>query len=221
VRDGKAGPVTAEQHEYLGDVLTSARHLLHVINDVLDMARVESGTIEVVPEAVSLPPLVAEVRHLLRMPAEGKRIEVVTECAADTAPALADPPKLRQVLYNYLSNAIKFTPAGGRVVVRTMTTADGRVRLEVEDSGIGIAAEDIPRLFVEFQQLDSGLARRHEGTGLGLALTRRIVEAHGGEVGVRSRPGQGSLFFAVLPTACPESPARAGITSAAVAAAGA
>jgi signal transduction histidine kinase len=207
VRDGKAGPVTAEQHEYLGDVLTSARHLLHVINDVLDMARVESGTIEVMPEPVALAPLVAEVRHLLRMTAEGKRIEVETECAPDTGLALADPPKLRQVLYNYMSNAIKFTPPGGRVVVRTMAVEDGRVRLEVEDSGIGIAAEDIPRLFVEFQQLDSGLARRHEGTGLGLALTRRIVEAHGGEVGVRSRPGHGSLFFAVLPAAPAVSPA--------------
>jgi CheY-like chemotaxis protein len=103
------------------------------------------------------------------------------------------------VLYNYISNAIKFTPEGGRVTIRTQAQADETFRLEVEDTGIGIAAEDIDRLFVEFQQLDESTAKRQPGTGLGLALTRRLLEAQGGIVGVRSTLGQGSTFFAVFP----------------------
>ena len=102
------------------------------------------------------------------------------------------------MLYNYLSNAIKFTPAGGQVTVRARAAGSDRFRLEVEDTGIGIAAADLPRLFVEFQQLDAGHAREHQGTGLGLALTRRLVEAQGGVVGVTSTPGVGSVFHVVL-----------------------
>jgi signal transduction histidine kinase len=110
-----------------------------------------------------------------------------------------DPGKLKQVLYNYLSNAVKFTSDRGTVVVRATAQGEDRFRLEVEDNGIGILAEDVSRLFVEFQQLDSSSAKKYPGTGLGLALTKKIVEAQGGEVGVRSIPGRGSMFLAVLP----------------------
>jgi CheY-like chemotaxis protein len=110
-----------------------------------------------------------------------------------------DPGKLKQVLYNFLSNAVKFTPEGGRITVRTRAEADSLFRLEVQDTGIGIKEADLPRLFVEFQQLDASAAKAYPGTGLGLALTRRIVEAQGGSVGVESTAGQGSRFFAVLP----------------------
>jgi len=105
------------------------------------------------------------------------------------------------VLYNFVSNAIKFTPDDGRVTVRARPEGDLRFRLEVEDTGVGVAPADLDRLFVEFQQLDAGAAKQHPGTGLGLALTRRLVDAQGGHVGVRSAPGAGSVFFAVLPRA--------------------
>jgi CheY-like chemotaxis protein len=112
---------------------------------------------------------------------------------------VVDPARLKQVLYNYLSNAIKFTPDGGSVQLRASAAGPQHLRLEVEDTGIGIVPSDLPRLFVEFQQLDAGYGKRHAGTGLGLALTRKLVEAQGGSVGVRSEPGRGSVFHLVLP----------------------
>src|SRR5262249_32144203 len=112
---------------------------------------------------------------------------------------IADPSRLKQILYNYLSNAVKFTPAGGRVSIRVEPEGNASFRIEVEDSGVGIAPDDIARLFVEFQQLDSGTTKRHQGTGLGLALTKRLAEAQGGSVGVTSTLGGGSVFRAILP----------------------
>ena len=109
------------------------------------------------------------------------------------------PAKLKQVLYNYLSNALKFTPDGGRIIVRAVADDESQFRIEVVDTGIGIPAGDMDRLFVEFQQLDSSSAKKYPGTGLGLALTKKIVEAQGGRVGARSTAGHGSVFFAILP----------------------
>ena len=121
----------------------------------------------------------------------------------DVDPALGrvhlDPMRLKQVLYNYLSNAIKFTPEGGRVALRVRPDGKKRFRIEVEDTGIGIRPEDEHRLFIEFQQLDASTAKKFPGSGLGLALTKRLVEAQGGTVGVRSVFGSGSTFFATLP----------------------
>ncbi len=200
MHDAKAGPVSAEHREFLGDILTSGRHLLQLINDVLDLAKVESGTMGFHPEPVDVPALVREVCDVLRALAAQKRLRVTWE--ADHAPRIvADAGKLKQILYNYLSNAIKFTSEGGRVTIRASAEGADEIRLEVEDTGIGIAAKDLDKLFVEFQQLDASSAKKYSGTGLGLAFTRRIVEAQGGRVGVRSVPGQGSVFFAVLPLA--------------------
>jgi signal transduction histidine kinase len=136
---------------------------------------------------------------MLRGVALARRIAVETEVAPELHTLWIDPGKLKQVLYNYLSNALKFTPEGGRVAVRMRPDDTDSFRLEVEDSGEGIRSEDLARLFVPFEQLDSGSTKRHQGTGLGLALTRRLVEAQGGRVGVRSEPGTGSAFFVVLP----------------------
>jgi signal transduction histidine kinase len=141
--------------------------------------------------------------------AADKRIHVETSVEADVTAIQLDPSKLKQVLYNYLSNALKFTPEGGRVTVRATGEGDAAFRLEVEDPGVGIRSEDVSRLFVEFQQLDSSSGKRHGGTGLGLALTRRLVEAQGGAVGVRSAPGEGSVFWAVLPRVAAPSAAAA------------
>jgi PAS domain S-box-containing protein len=196
---GKAGPVSATHSEYLGDILTSAKHLLQLINDVLDLAKIESGKMDFRPEPVIMSKLVAEVRDILRGLASEKRVRVDLDADAPLGDLMLDPSRLKQVLYNYLSNAIKFTPEGGRVIVRVRPLAPDRLLLEVEDTGIGISEGDMHRLFVEFQQLDAGTSKRYAGTGLGLALTKRIVEAQGGVVGVQSMVGSGSTFFAQLP----------------------
>lgn len=207
IHDGRAGPVLDEQREYLGDILTSSRHLLQIINDVLDLAKVEAGRLALAPEPVRVDAVVGEVRDMLRTLAATKRMQVDVDLDPSLGELHLDPSRLRQVLYNYLSNALKFTPDGGRVVIRTRAEGDQRFRLEVEDDGIGIAPADLSRLFVEFQQLDASAAKRFAGTGLGLALTRQIVEAQGGEVGVTSTVGRGSTFFAVLPRAMIDEPA--------------
>ena len=203
MHDGKVGPIAPDHKEYLGDILTSSNHLLTLINDVLDLSKIEAGKMEFKPEPVNLERIAAEVRDILRSLAASRRIVLAIEIDPEAGDAVADPAKLKQVLYNYLSNALKFTPEGGRVTLRIAPADADHFRLEVEDTGIGIRAEDLGRLFVEFQQLDVGTAKKYGGTGLGLALTRRIVEAQGGNVGVTSVPGQGSRFFAVLPRVAP------------------
>jgi protein-histidine pros-kinase len=206
LHDAKVGPVSPEQKEFLGDILVSSRHLLQLINDVLDLSKVEAGKLELGPEPVDLAQLVGEVRDTVRSLAAAKRIPVRIEIDPTLGQVVADPGKLKQVLYNYLSNALKFTPDEGRVTVRVTPEAPDAFRLEVEDTGIGIKPDDLERLFVEFQQLDASAAKKYPGTGLGLALTKRLVEAQGGRVGARSTPGRGSAFFAVLP----KRPARGG-----------
>src|SRR6202040_309023 len=201
MHDGKVGPVAPDQKEYLGDILTSSRHLLGLINDVLDLSKIEAGKMEFLPERVDLGKIAAEVRDILRSLAASRRIVISIEVDPGAREVVADPAKLKQVLYNYLSNALKFTPEEGRVTLRMAPEGGEHFRLEVEDTGIGIRPEDLGRLFVEFQQLDVGAAKKYGGTGLGLALTRRIIEAQGGRAGVESTPGKGSRFFAVLPRA--------------------
>jgi signal transduction histidine kinase len=151
------------------------------------------------PEPVELGALIAEVSGLLGPAAAAKGIAVRTSVDGEVAGVIADAIRLKQVLYNYLSNAVKFTPDGGRVEVRARPEDMDRFRIEVEDTGIGIKPEDLERLFETFHQLDSGLTKKHAGTGLGLAVTKRLVEAQGGEVGVRSVFGKGSVFHATFP----------------------
>ncbi len=197
---GEALPVPAEQqHTFIGHIRTSGRHLLQLINDVLDLSKVESGKFEFFPEPLEVPAVVQEVVNVLFTPVQRKRLKVDIAVQPAVATIIADPARLKQALYNYLSNAIKFTQEGGHISIRALAEGDTHVRIEVEDTGMGIAAEDLPRLFVEFQQLDDSYTKRHEGTGLGLALTRRLVEAQGGSVGVRSQPGEGSVFHLLLP----------------------
>jgi len=198
--DTVAGPVSEEQKEYLGDILASSRHLLHLVNDVLDMAKVESGKMEFRMEPVKLAPLLCEARDVLRILAERKRISVSID-TGDVDQVVTDASRLKQVVYNYLSNAIKFTPEGGAIQIRSRWEGGRAFRVEVEDTGPGIGEADIGRLFADFQQLDS--AKSGLGTGLGLALTKHIVEQQGGAVGVRSQLGSGSVFFAVLPIKFP------------------
>lgn len=199
IHDGKAGPVTADQKEYLGDVLGSAHHLLRLINDILDLAKIEAGKIRFHPEPVALDALTKEVCGSLRTISDSKKIHVTVEIVPGLDAVEADSGRLKQVLYNYLSNALKFTPEGGKVQVRMRPEGDRFFHLAVQDNGVGIASEDQNRLFVAFQQLDSTASKKFQGTGLGLALTKKIVEAQGGHVGVGSAPGRGAVFYAVLP----------------------
>jgi PAS domain S-box-containing protein len=195
-----AVPADSPKHrEFLGHIGASGRHLLQLINDVLDLSKVESGKFEFQPETVDLALLVADVTGVLHTQLQGKQLTLQVDIDAGLGPLQLDPGRLKQALYNYLSNAIKFTPAGGQIWVRARPEGDLYFRLEVADSGIGIATPDVPRLFVEFQQLESGHDKQHQGTGLGLALTRRLVQAQSGTVGVRSQPGRGSVFHLVLP----------------------
>jgi CheY-like chemotaxis protein/anti-sigma regulatory factor (Ser/Thr protein kinase) len=192
-------PVDADtMHEYLGDILTSGKHLLQLINDVLDLAKVEAGKLEFHPEPIEVGRVIGEVLAVLRTTTAKQQIAVTTTVADDANHAVLDPARFKQVLYNYLSNALKFTPARGRVAVRVSALADARLRIEVTDTGPGIAPGQLGRLFADFQQTAEG-SKRTDSTGLGLALTKRIVEAQGGEVGVTSKLGEGSTFFAILP----------------------
>ncbi len=198
IHDGSAGPVDDQQREFLGDILTSSRHLLQLINDVLDLAKVESGALQIAPEPVELARVLGEVRDLLRGLAADRRLQLELQVADDLGSVTVDPAKLRQILYNYVSNALKFTPPGGRVTISAALIGDA-FRIEVEDTGIGIASDDLRYLFMPFRQLDASATKRYQGTGLGLALTKRLAEAHGGKVGVRSVRGAGSTFWVELP----------------------
>ena len=208
LHDGEVGALTPKQIEFLGDILAAGRHLLGLINDVLDLAKVEAGKTEFRPEPVDLGDLTGKLVQSLRAATADKQIEVEVSVDPTLTDVALDPGRFKQILYNYVSNALKFTPDGGRVVVRLTPEGADRFRVEVEDTGVGVAADNRQHLFVAFQQLDSSAAKRHPGTGLGLALTKQLTEAQGGEVGMRPAPSQGSVFFAVLPRRPPPQPVR-------------
>ncbi len=199
MHDEKVGPISPDHKEYLHDILTSARHLLQLINDVLDLSKVESGKFEFLFEKTDPVILVGEVRDIVRTLAAKKRIKLQTEIHPSLSTIEADARSLKQILYNYVSNALKFTPEEGEVKVSIMPEEGDSFRIEVADTGVGIRSKDLHRLFMEFQQLDTSSSEQYAGTGLGLALTKRIVEAHGGHVGVKSTPGKGSIFYATMP----------------------
>lgn len=197
--DGQVTPDMPQFKDFMQDILTSGQHLLQLINDVLDLSKVEAGRLEFHPEHTDLDQIVAESIGILRPLAAQRRLTVAHQVDHSIDTVFVDRARLKQVLYNYLSNAIKFTPEQGRVDVVVSAEGGDRFRVAVRDTGIGISAADVQRLFVEFNQLEAGAAKKHQGTGLGLALTKRLIEAQGGTVGVDSTPGRGSTFFAVLP----------------------
>ena len=197
--DEKPGPLAPKQKEYLGDVLSSARHLLQLINDVLDLAKVEAGKMELHAETFPVHQAVDEVVAVIKGIASKKHISVSIDIGAGLDAVKLDVHKFKQVLYNLLSNAIKFSKDSGQLTVKARRLVPHEFELQICDTGIGIKAEDMGRVFNEFEQLDSGTARRFLGTGLGLALTKKIVEFQGGRISVESEPGKGSVFTVVLP----------------------
>jgi len=192
-----AGPLNPEQTKQLEMVRNSARHLLALINDVLDISKIEAGQIEIAPAPFDLPEAIEKVLHLVAPLAEKKQLPLVKQIAPGVGQITSDRRRVEQILLNLLSNAIKFTPQGA--VTLAACSVDGVIRVSVTDTGIGIKPEDIGKLFQPFRQLDTGLTRQHEGTGLGLAICRRLVERLGGKISVESRWGQGSMFQFTLP----------------------
>ncbi len=194
------GPLNERQQSSLRIVEASGRHLLELINEVLDLARIEAGRLELAKEwTLALEPCEAGLA-LVREQAAAKGVGLQLTMADPQVRLAADPRRLRQILVNLLANAVKFTPAAGHVTLSVHEVAGGEaLAFSVADTGIGIAPEDQARLFQPFVQIDAGLARRHEGTGLGLALVRRLADLHGGSVALESELGKGSRFTVTLP----------------------
>lgn len=197
-------PTVSTTRELSGNILASGRHLLTLINDVLDLAKVEAGKIEVDPEPIDLREILAEVGAIVRPLAQAKRQDLRAPAATVIPTVLADPARLRQVLFNLIANAIKFTPDGGRIMLDVEVGADA-VTLSVADDGPGMSEEECARVFDPFER--GSASGRVEGAGLGLSLARRLVELQGGEIWVRATPGRGSTFSFTVPLA----PARAAV----------
>jgi DNA-binding response OmpR family regulator/anti-sigma regulatory factor (Ser/Thr protein kinase) len=196
---GVAGELNAKQRTYVQDVLDSGQHLLTLINDVLDLSKVDAGRVELYREWLAPEEIGRAVLTIVQPLADKRGVQLAAELPAGLPRIHADNVRFKQILFNLLSNGIKFTPRGGRVCLSASAT-DGGLYLAVSDTGIGIKADDLPRLFQEFEQIEPAMGVKPEGTGLGLALTRRLVGLHGGRIDVRSEPGRGSVFTVYMPT---------------------
>jgi len=198
--DRTCGDLNEDQRGQAADIHSSGRHLLGLINDILDLSKIEAGKMPLNEEVFEVGPVIEEAMALLRVEAGRKRIDLSARLDNPRLSVSADRSKVKQVMSNLLSNAVKFTPTSGRVTL-TAGVDNDRLRIEVVDTGIGIKPEDQARIFQAFTQVDGSLARQYQGTGLGLALVRKFLEMHGGEVTVESRPGAGSRFTVHIPGA--------------------
>ncbi len=222
LKDGLMGDLTDEQRGYIGDILESGQHQLALINDIMDLSKVEAGKMTLHLESVDLASLFSNSLSMVREKAAAQHIRLSFDIADGLSDIQADVRKAKQIVYNLLSNAVKFTPEGGNVTLRVRLVSRAQVgqltgrwagmslpwsndkitdfiEISVTDSGIGIANEDFERLFTPFSQIDSSLARKYEGTGLGLAIVKNLAELHGGTVAVESAKGQGTCFTVWLP----------------------
>jgi signal transduction histidine kinase len=198
LRERMFGELNDKQAEYVDDILSSGRHLLALINDILDLTKIEAGRMDLEMSRFDPRPALDAAVLLVRERASRKGLDLQSRVDAGVAGIEADERKFKQVVLNLLSNAVKFTPPGGRVALRA-AGVDGSLRIEVADTGPGIAAADQELIFEEFRQAHGSAGQAREGTGLGLALAKRFVELHGGRIGVDSRPGTGSTFWFTLP----------------------
>jgi signal transduction histidine kinase/CheY-like chemotaxis protein/HAMP domain-containing protein len=204
LRDGICGDLNRDQMASVIDIHESGRHLLQMINDILDLSKVEAGKMELQPEEFSVTESLDDIQSIVRDMANKKRLRLQIAVPDDLPDIYADQVKFKQIMYNLLSNAVKFTPEGGRITIDANLN-DDRFLISVTDTGIGIDPEDHEAIFDEFKQLDSSRSRQYEGTGLGLALTKRLVELHGGKIWVESEGlGMGSKFSFTLPAVKPD-----------------
>ncbi|HAV78526.1 MAG TPA: hypothetical protein DCX53_14350 [Anaerolineae bacterium] len=194
------GPLNEKQEQYIQLISSSGEHLLDVINDILDISKIEAGKFELRPEIISVNEICESSINFVEEMADKKSITLDFQNKRSITSLHADPQRLKQILVNLLSNAVKFTHENGTVSLEVLTNAEGdQIHFTVTDNGVGIAPEDQPRLFKPFTQLDSSLARQQEGTGLGLALILKLAELHGGSIRVESDVGKGSRFTVTLP----------------------
>ncbi|QOJ07925.1 MAG: hypothetical protein HRU72_08625 [Planctomycetia bacterium] len=198
LKDDVIGPLNKEQKECLDDIHSSGQHLLSMINNILDFSKIEAGKFELTYEEFSFEEVIGEVLNAVFKFSNKKGIRMQTQFHPDIPLIIADKVKFKQILFNLLSNAIKFTPENGKVTIYAKL-AEQYVQIEVSDTGIGIKSEDIDKLFKPFLQLDGSYSRRYEGTGLGLILTKHLVELQGGKIWVESEYGKGSTFTFTLP----------------------
>lgn len=203
----KLGPLNEVQHTDLLVIYNSAQHLLSLVNDILDLSKIEAGKMRLDREWVSIEEIIVGVIASMYILIEGKPIELREEIEANLPRVYVDRGRIRQVVLNILSNAAKFTDAGSITMRVHRLNGEGRefVAFGIKDTGIGIAPEDMDKVFEAFRQIDSSVARRAEGTGLGMPISRRLVELHGGELWVESQVGQGSTFYFTIPVQPPES----------------
>jgi signal transduction histidine kinase len=192
------GELNEKQAEYNDDILSSGRHLLSLINEILDLSKVEAGRMELELAPFDLPLAIDNARTFVRERATKHGITVDISVDEHLGDFVGDERKIKQILLNLLSNAVKFTPEGGRIGINARQ-ADGSVEISVSDTGIGISPEDQATIFEEFRQVGGDYARKREGTGLGLTLAKKFVELHGGEIWVESDIGNGSTFTFRLP----------------------
>jgi PAS domain S-box-containing protein len=197
--EGKLNPLDPKHKEYLQDIYSSGKHLLRLIDDVLDLARVEAGKMGLRLEKFSARAAIESVSTGFKAVAQKRKIHVDVAISPEIREVTLDQQKFKQILHNLLSNAIKFTESGGVVRIRVQPQDAHHFKLVIQDTGVGIKSEDLPRLFQDFEQLDSGSSRRYEGSGLGLALTKGLVELQGGTISVESQYGVGTTFLVVLP----------------------
>ncbi len=196
LEEGLVGPVTEEQSHFLGTVMRQAATLQYLVNDLIDMSRLQAGKLVILPRWICMVQLVEDLLFDMALGAEEASIRLINQVSPSMGAVWADEDRIRQILVNLIANALKFTSPGGTIEVWAQEEGDN-VRLEVRDTGMGIASEDLDRLFMRFSQLDAG--QEKGGLGLGLSICKALVEAHGGSIGVRSELGKGSTFFFMLP----------------------
>jgi signal transduction histidine kinase len=193
------GPLSDRYAEYARDIYDSGRHLLSLINDILDLSKIEAGKMELAEEAVDISELVQTCMRIVHERARAAGLAVAAETAEELPPLQSDPRAIKQIILNLLSNATKFTPTGGNVAIRAGLAKDEALKLEVVDDGIGIDVKDIPRVLAPFGQVDSAFKRSHQGTGLGLPLVKKLAELHGGTLDIESKPGRGTRVTVSFP----------------------
>ena len=199
MRQELRGPLESPHYRgYVRDIHAGAKHLLEVINDILDVGKIEAGRVDLNNSEVEVWSVVGSAVRIVRDRAREAGVTIVWDSSACVPRLYADERRVKQMLLNLLSNAVKFTPEGGRVVI-TAEESGGGLAIKVADTGIGIAADDLPMLFTPFTQLDGKLSRKYEGTGLGLSLTKGLIELHGGSVGIESAPGRGTTVTLNFP----------------------
>jgi signal transduction histidine kinase len=196
---GLIGSITAQQQEYAEIITSSGKHLLGIVNDLLDYAKIDAGRVGLDEQAIVLSRFAEDCASMVRERARELEIELSVECAPDLPPLFADLRRLKQVVLNLLSNGIKFTEPNGRVILGLQRSEDGGLEIWVRDTGIGMSAQETLVALEPFGQVDSGLARRHDGTGLGLPLARSLVELHGGSLRIDSSKGNGTTVWVALP----------------------